>query len=232
MSRILRWMLCCGLAWLASACLGHTVENPTSYDIYLSAPPPEPEKYIIQPGDQLEVRFFYAPERNVLLPVRPDGFISMPLANEVRAAGLSAEELRVALTAACERELKSPELSVIVRTFSAYKIHVGGHVARGGIFELAGKRTVLQAVLEAGGFLPTASPSDVIVIRPTGEGSFAVIPIDLDAVLEGREMRQNIQLRPYDAVFVPASPIANVNKWVDQYIRQNLPFDLGWDFQL
>ena len=66
----------------------------------------------------------------------------------------------------------------------------------------------------------------------TVENGVAVIPIDVQAVLEGRETRQNIQLRPYDSVFVPASPIADMNRWVDQYIRQNIPFSFGLDFQL
>jgi protein involved in polysaccharide export with SLBB domain len=167
----------------------------------------------------------------VIVPVRPDGFISVPLANEVRAAGMTAEELRTAITASLDQSLRSPEITVIVRSFTAYKIHVGGEVKAPGVFELAGDRTVLQAVFEAGGFLPSASLADVLVIRPKGEGSFAVIPLDLEAVLEARDTRQNILLQPYDAVFVPRSAIANVNKWVDQYLRQNLPFSVGWELQ-
>ena len=115
-----------------------------------------------------------------------------------------------------------------MRTFADYKVHVGGHVQTPGIFELAGTRNVLQAVFAAGGFRPTASLANVIVIRPRGDGTFAVVPIDLLAVLEGRDTRQNIALRPYDAIYVPPRPIADVNRWVDQYIRQNIPIDLGW----
>ncbi len=232
MSRFSRWSLGGLLALFGGACAGHSVQNPTPFEIYLAPPSGEPQRYLIQPGDQLEVRFFYAPQNNVILPVRPDGFISLPLANEVHAAGLTADDLRQVISAACERTMKSPEVSVLVRTFSGYKIHVGGQVQAPGIFELAGERTVLQAIFEAGGFLPTASPKDVLVIRPEGNGKFAVVPIDVARILDGSDTRQNITLRPRDAVFVPTSAIANVNRWVDQYIRQNLPFDLGWDFQL
>jgi polysaccharide export outer membrane protein len=223
-----RWGLLAAAAALLGACKAHHVENPTSFEIYLSAPPADPPRYLIQPGDQLEVRFLHMPEQNVLVLVRPDGFLSLPLANELQAAGRTVEELRLAIAAAWSREFKSPEVSVIVRSTSATKIHVGGEVRSPGVFELAGQRNVLQAIFEAGGFLPTASPEDVIVIRPEGERSFAVVPVDLAAVLEGRDVRQNIQLRPYDAVFVPPSPIANLNLWVEQYIRQNLPFSVGW----
>jgi len=213
---------------LLCACTSHHVRNPTSFEIYLSAPAEGEQRYVIQPGDQLEIRFFHTPEQNVLMPVRPDGYVSLPLAHEVLAAGRTVEQLRGDIVAACAHELNDPEIAVIVQQASAYKVHVGGEVQTPGIFELNGQRTVLQAIFEAGGFLPTASPEDAIVIRPSGENQFAVIPIDVQAVLEGRDTRQNILLRPYDAVFVPRSPIANLNRWVDQYIRQNIPFSLGW----
>jgi protein involved in polysaccharide export with SLBB domain len=208
--------------------VAHEVENPTSFEIYLEQPSEEPPRYVIEVGDQLEVRFFHMPEQNVLLKVRPDGYVSLPLANEVRAAGRTAEELRLAIVAACQRELRDPEVAVIVQAASAYKVHVGGQVGEPGVIELNGKRTALQAIFEAGGFLPTASPADVVVIRPTGPNKFAVIPIDLERVLDGSDVRQNLTLQPSDAIYVPESPIAHLNRWVDQYIRRNIPVDLGW----
>lgn len=223
------WWVCL-LAGLLSvlACRSHHVANPTSFEIYLEEPPAEPPRYRIEVGDQLEVRFFHMPEQNVLMRVRPDGYVSLPLANEVQAAGKTTEELRLAIVAACRRELRDPEVSVIVQQASAYKVHVGGEVGQPGVFELTGKRTVLQAIFEAGGFLPTASPSHVVVIRPTGQNKFAVIPLDLESVLNGKDLRQNLTLQPSDAVYVPQSAIANLNQWVDQYIRRNIPFDFGW----
>jgi protein involved in polysaccharide export with SLBB domain len=214
-------------AWLLGACAGHQVEEPTSFEIYLREPPSEPARYQIQPGDELEVRFLHAPEQNVELVVRPDGFISLPLANEVRAAGRTPEEVRLDIVRAWEKEFRAPEVAVILRSATAYKIHVGGQVKSPGVFELAGERTVLQAIFEAGSFLPTATMANVLVIRPEGAGRFAVIPLDLAKVLDGSDTRQNIALRPYDAVFVPSSAIADINQWVDQYIRRNIPFSLG-----
>jgi polysaccharide export outer membrane protein len=213
---------------LLVGCRSYEAANPTSFEIYLEQPPSEPPRYRIEIGDQLEIRFFHLPEQNVLLRVRPDGYVSLPLANEVQAAGRTTEELRQAIVAACQRELRDPEVSVIVQEASAYRVHVGGEVEQPGVFELNGKRTVLQAIFEAGGFRASASPSDVVVIRPTGPGKFAVIPLDLELVLNGEDMRQNLTLQPSDAVYVPASAIANLNRWVDQYIRRNVPLDLGW----
>lgn len=214
-------------AWLLVACAGHQVENATSFEIYLREAPSEPGKYLIQAGDQLEVRFLHTPEQNVLLQVRPDGYISLPLANEVRAAGRTADDVRADISVAWAREYREPEVAVVLRSTTAYKVHVGGQVKSPGMFELLGERTVLQAIFEAGSFLPTASLANVILIRPEGAGRFAVIPLDLDAVLAGKDTRQNLLLRPYDAVYVPNSAIADINQWVDQYIRRNIPISLG-----
>jgi len=231
-SRLALPALLLGLLVVLAACVGHKVANPTSFEIYISEPSAEPPPYRIQPGDQLEIRFYQLPEQNVVLPVRPDGNISLPLANEVRAAGRTPEELRLELVGRYSVELRDPRIAVVVQTFSAQKVHVGGHVGKPGVVELNGSRTVLQAIFEAGGFLPTASPEDVVVVRQTGPNQFAVIPLDLESFLNGQDLRQNLMLQPYDSVFVPASPIANMNQWVDQYIRQNLPFNAGWRLEI
>jgi protein involved in polysaccharide export with SLBB domain len=90
--------------------------------------------YHLQPGDELDIRFYFNPELNSSVLVRPDGRISLPLANEVQAAGLTPEALSQRLRTAYEQELRRPELTVIVRSFNS----VGGEVASPGVtFRLA-----------------------------------------------------------------------------------------------
>jgi len=191
----------------------------------VSAPPAAAaaEPYRIQAGDELEIRFFHTPEQNVTLPVRPDGFISMPLVYEVQAAGRTVEELRRELVERCSGELAKPEIAVIVRTFTGYMVHIGGEVDKPGVLQLSGPRTVLEAVFEAGGFLPTASPADVIVVRRSEPTGYELVAANLQDVLLGKNGTGNFPLRPYDVVYVPTTRIADVNKWMDQYIRQNIP---------
>ena len=217
---------------LALACTGHQVENPTSFEIYLVEPPVAPAPYVLEVGDELEVRFLRAPEQNVLLIVRPDGYLSVPLANEVRAAGRTCDEVRAEITAAWAREFRDPEVAVVLKKAAAFRVHVGGEVQSPGVFELVGERTVLAAAFEAGGFLASADLEQVLVIRPDGPARFAVIPLDIQAVLEGRDTRQNLALRPRDAIFVPRSAIGDVNLWVDQYIRKNIPISFGWSLDI
>jgi protein involved in polysaccharide export with SLBB domain len=193
---------------------------------------PASQPYLIQPGDELEIRFFHTPEQNLTLPVRPDGFISLPLVHELEVAGRTVEEVRLELVERCSRELAEPEIAVIVRAFTGYRVHVGGEVNRPGVLQLAGPRTVLQAVFEAGGFLPSASPADVLVVRLAEQGNYELVAADLASVLTGESASGNFTLRPFDVVYVPPSTIADVNTWVDQYLRKNLPFNMGLTYRL
>ena len=188
-------------------------------------------EYVLQPGDELDVRFYYNPELNLAVVIRPDGRISLPLANEIQAAGLTPSGLERALRSRYERELRRPELTVIVRSFNAQRVFVGGEVASPGVIQAIGPLTVLQSVTQAGGFRETARVNEVLVIRrdPTSANPI-VIPVDIAAVVDGSNTQHDIALLPYDVVYVPKSPIANVNKFVDQYIRQNIPFGFGLSY--
>lgn len=185
-------------------------------------------QYLLQPGDELDIRFYYNPELNTSVLIRPDGRISLPLANEVQAAGETPAGLAQRLRSAYEQELRRPELTVIVRSFNSQKVFVGGEVASPGVVQALGPLTVLQSVTQAGGFKETARINEVLVIRrdPSAQEPI-VIPVDISAVVDGTQTNQDIALMPFDVVYVPKSSIANVNKFVDQYIRQNIPFGFG-----
>ena len=219
-----------GCAGLLQGC-GPVAMNPTLIQEVIAGPSATPPRYIIGPGDELEVVFFHTPERNLLMPVRPDGYISVPLGHDVRAAGRTPEELRAMLTWAFARELESPDIAVVIRTFAAYKVHIGGEVKNPGVYPFNGSMTVLDALLLAGVITRTARLDELLVIRPdAATRSYKVIPVNMKKVFDGTDTRQNIALGPFDAVFVPTSHIADVNTWVDLYIRQNIPIDVGLRF--
>jgi protein involved in polysaccharide export with SLBB domain len=218
---------------LLSAC-GPTVVNPaTRAQAEAISTQAAAGQYRLQPGDELDVRFYYNPELNTSVLIRPDGRISLPLANEVQASGLTPAELSQRLRSAYEAELRRPELTVIVRSFNSQKVFVGGEVAAPGVIQALGPLTVLQSVTQAGGFRETARLNEVLVIRrdpaaPTSNP--IVIPVDISAVVDGSSTSEDIALMPFDVVYVPKSPIANVNKFVDQYLRQNIPFGFGLSY--
>lgn len=221
------------VTWLVLACAACTAPpRPGPIPGAALAAPPPGAPYLIQPGDELEIRFFHTPEQNVILPVRPDGVISLPLVYELAVAGRTVEEVRRELVERCSAELAEPEVAVIVRSFSGYLVHVGGEVDAPGVLQLSGQRTVLQAVFEAGGFLPSASPAEVRVVRRAHDGSYELMVADLASVLSGEDASGNFMLRPFDLVFVPTSNVGDVNRWVDLYLRKNLPFNLGFTYRL
>ncbi len=125
----------------------------------------KPPDYRIQPGDEMDIKFFFNPELSEAVIVRPDGKISLPLVDDVQAAGLTPSELDALLTQAYARELRKPMITVIVKTFTGQRVYVGGEVGKPGVFELTAGMTALRAVFAAEGFLDTAKPEAVIVIR-------------------------------------------------------------------
>ncbi|GJL49378.1 polysaccharide biosynthesis/export family protein [Candidatus Nitrospira salsa] len=188
------------------------------------------KEYIIQPGDELDIKFFYNPDLNELVTVRPDGRISLQLVGETIAAGRTPYSLTELLKKEYDRELKQPEITVIVRSFGA-RIFVDGEVEKPGELELTGPLTVMQAISRAEGATDEAWDQALIIRRIQGKQPF-VIAIDIKSVLSGEDFSQDIGLVPFDIVYVPRSPIADVNLWVDQYIRQNIPIRFGAFFPL
>jgi polysaccharide export outer membrane protein len=207
------------------------VKNPTpvtSPGIQTTYPYTEKE-YRLQVGDQLDIKFFYNPELNEQVTIRPDGRISLQLAHEIMVAGLRAAELTDLLTKKYATEVKRLEITVIVRSF-AQKVYVDGEVAKPGMLSLIGYMTVLHSISQAGGVIDSARTTEVIVIRRGPDNKPLAITVNLNKAIDGTDMSQDIVLRPFDIVYVPKSPIANVNKWVDLYIRRNLPISISTGF--
>jgi protein involved in polysaccharide export with SLBB domain len=210
---------------------GPVVKNPTPLNHQATQASFISEKeYRIQVGDELDIKFFYNPELNEKVTVRPDGRISLQLVHDVMVAGLTPSESTKLLTQKYAPELKKPEIAVIVRSFGAHKIYVDGEVNKSGMFPLIGYMTVLQAISQAGGMKDTARKGEVLIIR-RGEGNKPLVSsVNLNKVVDGTDILQDIPLKPFDIVYVPRSSIANVNVWVDQYIRKNIPIDFSTGF--
>ena len=213
------------LCLLVAAC-GSTVKNipPTNLASPGSSSVAVPgEEYRIQPGDLLDIKFFYSPELNEQIPVRPDGRISLQLAQEVRAGGRTPAELTALLKETYSRELKKPDVAVIVRSFSSQRVYVDGEVAKPGLIPLTGPTTVLQAISQAGGSLYTGNATDVMVIRRGPENQPLATMVNMKKVRNGTDLAQDIYLKPFDIVYVPKTAIADVNLWIEQYLNRMVP---------
>jgi len=220
---------------LLSGCASQRSNVASEAAALIASSSSEPAAYFIQPGDQLDIKFFYNLELNETLTVRPDGKISLQLVDEVQAAGLKPSQLDKVLTEKYAYELKKPVVTVIVKSFGGQRIYVGGEVNKQGLITIAGNMTPLQAVLNAGGFKETANPESTIIIRK-GLGNKPVpIAMNLEDAMHGKSGSADFLLQPDDIVYVPKSAIAKANKFVNQYIENLLLFrgvSLGFSYDL
>jgi polysaccharide export outer membrane protein len=190
----------------------------------LQAPPPaQHEEYVLQVGDLLGIKFYFNPELNEEVVIRPDGMISLQLIGDVQAAGLTPSGLAATLTQKYVSELATPKVSVIVRQFGLERVYVSGEVGKQGIVPMAGGLTLYQAIQQAGGLLDSAHRKQVILIRRDVNGRPAGTAIDIRPIESGEHPEDDVLLQPLDIVFVPKSKIGNVDMWVDQYMRKLIP---------
>jgi polysaccharide export outer membrane protein len=228
LSAAILWIMCL----FFTAC-SPVVKNPMPMEMtQVSATAHIRSEYVIQVGDQLDIKFYYNPELNEQVTVRPDGRISLQLIGEVIVAGITPSQLTKRLIETYAAELKHPEITVILRSFEAQRVFVDGEVAKPDMFPLVGFMTILQAISRAGGMKDTARATEVVVIRRGPEDKPVSISMNLKKVIDGTDMSQDILLQPYDIVYVPKSSIAQINVWVDQYVRKNVPIPIGMGYNL
>jgi len=177
-------------AWSASAQAAKPAEAATA------------SGYRIGPEDVLQISVFSNDALSRTVPVRPDGMISLPLLNDVKAAGLTPMELRDSLMKKLVEFVPSPEIAVIVTEVKSFMISVIGQVMKPGRFDLRSSATVVDALAMAGGFKEFANRSRVVVIRPEGSAQKR-IPFDYDKMAATVNPQENFALRPGDIVMVP-----------------------------
>jgi polysaccharide export outer membrane protein len=186
------------LVSLASApsMLAQTPENPTF------EPSRSSDHYIIQPNDVLQIFVYKEPALSGKVTVLPDGRISIPLVQDMKAAGLNPAQLKAKLEAALKEYLDIPNVTVSVDAIQSYKIYVTGKVVKGGVITLEKPITVLQALSIAGGLADFASPSEIVVVRNSGEDS-TLFKINYPELIKGKNFSQNMLLRSGDVLVVP-----------------------------
>jgi polysaccharide export outer membrane protein len=162
---------------------------------------PLPSDYVIGIDDVLAVVFWKEKDLSAEVVVRPDGKISLPMLNDIPAAGLTPEQLAKTVEQAALKYVRDPGATVMVRTINSRKVFVIGEVAKPGAFPLGNEMTVLQALAEAGGFLEHSNKSDIVVVRkePGGEKRYK---FNYNDVVRGKNTQQNVKLLPGDTILV------------------------------
>jgi len=168
----------------------------------LVPPPITDPTYIIGPQDTLSVSVWKEPDLSGNVQVRPDGKVSIPLLNDVQAAGLTAMKLSSEITTGLKKYVADPHVTVVVTAINSRRVYVLGEVAHAGGFALLPDMTVLQAISDAGGLTQFAHGKKIYVLR-NESGQQVKYPFNYSKVLKGENPEQNFPLKSGDTVVVP-----------------------------
>ena len=162
---------------------------------------PDDRDYKIGPEDVLDISVWKNPELSRTVPVRPDGKISLPLVNDIQAAGLSPARLRQELTQRLSEYVPSPEVAVIVREVNSASVAVVGSVRTPGRYDVRSPATVLELIALAQGFTDFAAPDRIVVLRRSRR-TVTRIPFNYRRIADGSE-QDNFFVQPGDIIVVP-----------------------------
>lgn len=237
------FILCLSTGAFYSGCASSTGSTLRASDVTAINNQNKDETYVLGIGDIIATKFFYNEKLNEEVTVRPDGKISLQLIGDVTAAGLTPLQLATQLRGAYSKVLrmdspqvsvivknvKAPEMALMVKDFTQQRVYVGGEVTRPGLIPLKGMLRMLDAVILAGGALNTANMAKAKLIRHKGFQKPDVYTFNLDSVIEGET--PDVILKPYDIVYLPKTTIAKVDLFTEQYLYKVFPFQTLFNFQ-
>jgi polysaccharide export outer membrane protein len=161
-----------------------------------------PADYIIGADDTLHITVWKEPDMSVTLPVRPDGKISIPLLDDVQAAGMTPMQLGTSIHDKLKKYIADPRVTVVVTAMNSQRIFVLGEVVHSGPMALLPHMTVLQA-LSTAGFTQFSNLKAIYLLRVQEGGQQTKLPFNYRNAIKGRDTQQNIVLKPGDTIVVP-----------------------------
>ncbi len=175
-------------------------------------------EYAIGEDDVIGISVWQNPDLDQDVIVRPDGMISFPLIGDVSAKGMSITQLDEEITRRLSEFVRTPEVSISLKKIGGSKVMVLGEIIKPGVYSVAGTKTILEAITQAGGFSRDAVPSSVVLVRG-GLSQPRPMRLNLSKVLQGRDVqKQNVVLQSEDIIFVPKKFIADLNYFLGQIL--------------
>lgn len=161
-----------------------------------------PADYIIGPDDILTIAYWREKDLSADVVVRPDGKVSLPLVNDIQAAGMTPDQLRDAVQKAAGKYVTDPSVTIVVKQINSRKVFVTGSVNKPGPVQMNDSMTVLQMLAMAGGLTEFANEKKILILR-TERGQPQIYKFNYKDVREGKSLQQNIVLKPGDTIVVP-----------------------------
>lgn len=228
--RLFRWPieirhLAFSFLMLVSACSSTVSREPLEVDFELIKSLNQYKKeYILSPGDQVEVMVYRHPDLSRTVLIRPDGYVSVPLLDDVKAAGFTVPELDRRLTDLFERRLLNPEVTVIVNNAQEPMVYVMGEVGQPVPVPLRQAKTAAQAVARAGGLRASAAKGNIAVVRLDEEGRLVahVVKPKQSGQPAYYMVLQSIRLQPDDLIIVPESNRSQFVRFIQDFVTTPL----------
>ena len=199
-----------GSLWGQTVRWNQTLSGPSAAATSPQAQPDLPSRrihaddtYIIGGDDVLSISVWKEPDLTRLIPVRSDGKISLPLIGEIQAAGRTPAQLQQEIEVSLRSYITEPQVTVIVQEIHSEKFNIFGEVNKPGSYPLAANTTIVDALALAGGFKDFAKKKAVYVLRQNPQGGETRIPFNYQEFIKGKNVSQNIKIRPHDTIVVP-----------------------------
>lgn len=164
---------------------------------------PHDDSFVIGANDVLAINVWKEPDVSRSVPVRSDGKISLPLAGEIQASGLTPLKLEQDIASKLQSYISEPEVTVIVQQINSQKFNILGMVSKPGSYSLTNSSTVLDAIAAAGGFRDFAKQKSIYVLRRNPNGIESRLPFNYKDVVKGKNPDQNVKLQPNDTIVIP-----------------------------
>jgi polysaccharide export outer membrane protein len=171
-------------------------------------------RYLLRPGDTLQLQYRLTPDLNQTVSVQPDGYVDLNVAGEVQVAGLTVTQAHDLIVEKESEHLNHPELNLILEEFTRPYVVVAGEVTKPGQIEIRDNMTALSAILMAGGFTQNAKSGQVIVFRKVNDTIDEVKQLNLTSVHKTAQLEHDMALQPGDLVLVPHDRISRLQHYM------------------
>ncbi len=172
------------------------------------------ERYLVQPGDVLELQFRYSPEFNQTITVQPDGFISLQVGGDVKVSGKNVEQVRQLILQKASERLQDPEATVILKEFQKPYFVVAGEVVQPGKIEMRERVTAIQAIMLAGGLKESARSSQILLFRKINSDTAEVKVLNLRKIKRTSDLENDLTLQAGDMLLVPRDTLSKIERFI------------------
>jgi polysaccharide export outer membrane protein len=171
-------------------------------------------RYLLRPGDTLQLQYRLTPDLNQTVSVQPDGYVDLNVAGEVQVSGLTITQAHDLIVQKESEHLNNPELNLILEEFTRPYVVVAGEVAKPGQIEIRDNMTALSAILLSGGFTQSAKSGQVIVFRKFNDNIDEVKQLNLTRVHNTVQVEHDMALQPGDLVLVPHDKVSRLQHYM------------------